>query len=435
MNSTMNILRKEIREMLTKSTILPVVLLALLFGGMGSMIGGVEEQVSRPPIVGVINNDGDGLSLLAETTISERAEVVYDGSSVEEGITAVDDAGGVALLQIPDDFTESIYNDEPGTIRIFWIMEGTGLLDSVPSSAVENVLWYVNRDISVQLIEMNSTANASFALNPTARDETTILGDREMDGISPGTIASLLSPQSLMMPIVIMMLIMAAGGTVISSMGMEKENKTLETLLTLPVKRGSIVTGKLAASAVVGLLMAAIYMVGMSYYMGSLGTSSDLDLAQFDLTLSAIDYAIVGASLFITLLAALALCMVLGTFAKNYKSAQTLTMPIVIMAMVPMFLLMFKDFGTLPLPAQLLVFAIPFSHPMMAMRGLMFDDYALVVGGLLYVSAFAIAMMAVTIWIFKTDRLLTGRIGKKVEGRRMGRFPILEFLLGHRRDS
>jgi hypothetical protein len=42
----------------------------------------------------------------------------------------------------------------------------------------------------------------------------------------------------------------------------------------------------------------------------------------------------------------------------------------------------------------------------------MFDDYALVGSGLLYVTAFAVAMMAITVWIFKTDRLLTGRIGK-----------------------
>jgi ABC-2 type transport system permease protein len=411
-NSTMNILRKELREMLTKSTILPVIFLAVLFGAMGSMIGGVEEQAAQPPTVGLINDDGGDMSLLAVETISKYAEVVYNGTDVKDALTAVDDDGGVAVLQIPANFTENIYADEPGAIRVYWIMKGTGLLDSISSTAVESLLWYVNRDISMTLIEMNSTTNASFALTPTARDETTILGDLEMDGVSPGEISSLLSTQSLMMPIVIMMLIMAAGGTVISSMGMEKENKTLETLLTLPVKRGSIVTGKLAASAVVGLLMAAIYMVGMSYYMGSLGASSNLDLAEFGLTLSAIDYAIVGASLFITLLAALALCMVLGTFAKNYKSAQTLTMPIVIMAMIPMFLLMFKDFHTLPAVAQVLVFAIPFSHPMMAMRGLMFDDYVLVGSGLIYVTAFAVVMMAITVWIFKTDRLLTGRIGK-----------------------
>jgi Na+/H+-dicarboxylate symporter len=44
-NSTLNILRKELREMLTKSTILPVVFLAALFGAMGGMIGGHAGDV------------------------------------------------------------------------------------------------------------------------------------------------------------------------------------------------------------------------------------------------------------------------------------------------------------------------------------------------------------------------------------------------------
>jgi ABC-2 type transport system permease protein len=227
-----------------------------------------------------------------------------------------------------------------------------------------------------------------------------------------------------------MMLIMAAGGTVIASMGMEKENKTLETLLTLPVKRGSIVTGKLVASALIGLVMAAIYMVGFNYYMTGFGASGELDLEKYNIALSAFDYLLVGISLFVTLIAALSLCMILGTFAKNYKSAQTLTMPITFLAMIPMFMIIFKDFNTLPLAAQIVLFAIPFSHPMMAMRSLMFDDYALVLGGIAYSAIFAAIAIALTVWIFKTDRLLTGRIGRKEDG--TGR-SLLRALSGGRR--
>ncbi|MCJ7490305.1 MAG: hypothetical protein MUO87_09250, partial [Thermoplasmata archaeon] len=51
------------------------------------------------------------------------------------------------------------------------------------------------------------------------------------------------------------------------------------------------------------------------------------------------------------------------------------------------------------------------------MRSLMFDDYALVLGGIVYSTIFAVVAIALTVWIFKTDRLLTGRIGKKEEGR------------------
>ena len=122
---------------------------------------------------------------------------------------------------------------------------------------------------------------------------------------------------------------------------------------------------------------------------------------------------LIGVSIFVTLVAALAFCMLLGTMAKNYKSAQTLTFPVAMLALIPMFLTMFKDFDTLPLALKAAIFGIPFSHPMMAPRALIFDDYLLVIGGIIYVSIFAIIMILLTVWVFKTDRLLTGSTKKR----------------------
>ena len=220
----------------------------------------------------------------------------------------------------------------------------------------------------------------------------------------------MLSAQSTFIPIVIMMLIIFSGQMIISSMAMEKENKTLETLLTLPVKRTSIVTGKIAASASIGLLFAVIYMIGMSNYFQGFQMSGMLNLADYDLILTSQDFILVGISLFITLISALALCMLLGTFAKNYKSAQTLVFPVTMLAMIPMFITMFVDFDTLPLAIKGFLFAIPFSHPMMAPRALIFNDYLLVIGGIIYVSLFAFVMIILVVWVFKTDRLLTGSV-------------------------
>jgi ABC-2 type transport system permease protein len=87
-----------------------------------------------------------------------------------------------------------------------------------------------------------------------------------------------------------------------------------------------------------------------------------------------------------------------------------LTFPITGLAIIPMFLIMFKDFDTLPLIGQIVLFLIPFSHPMMAMRSLMFDDYLLVIGGIVYVAVFTIIAIAIAVYIFKTDRILTGRM-------------------------
>jgi ABC-2 type transport system permease protein len=156
--------------------------------------------------------------------------------------------------------------------------------------------------------------------------------------------------------------------------------------------------------------MAVIYMVGLGYYTASLSGGVSGDLAKFGLSLDALDYVIVGISLFLALICALALCMVLGIFAKNYKAAQTLTMPITFLALIPYFILIFADFETLPTIMQGVVFAIPFSHPMMAMNELMFGNFTMVGAGIAYEAIFALVTMFVAVTLFKKDILLTGRI-------------------------
>jgi ABC-2 type transport system permease protein len=404
-----NIVKKEVRELLTPTTIIPVIAMALIFGTMGHMIGGVIEEAKEKPTIGIIDEDNSSLSGIATGVLNEGAKVVYsstNGANISEGLERVEENDGVALLVIPPDFSKSIYENRPGEIRIHWIMKGAGMMDSVPSQIVDALVQVINQEISRKLVEEGSPVKPDVAVNPIVKSETTVFKGKEME-LSPGAISGMLSSQSVTIPIIMMLIIMMAGGTVITSMGMEKENKTLETLLTLPIKRNSIVIGKIVGSAIVGLVMAAIYMVGFGYYMQSF-QAAEINLADFGLALGPQDYLLVGLSLFVTLLAGLSLCMVLGTFAKNYKSAQTLMLPVTLLAMIPMFMIMFKDFDTLPAVLRIILFAIPFSHPMMAIRALMFDDYLLVLSGIAYVTVFAATMVAVVAWIFRTDRLLTG---------------------------
>jgi ABC-2 type transport system permease protein len=413
MSSLANIVKKEMKELLTKSTLIPVIFMAILFGSMGSLIGGVEEEASALPTVGLVDLDAGVLSDIAFSVANSSADLVYYGTDIDEGLNTLKEQKGLALLVLPSNFSSNILNDTMGNIEIYWIIKGAGLMDSISSVAVDSLLASIRSSISAYLISADTELDPATVLSPISRTETSIFQDKEMEGISPGTLGTLMYSQSFTVPFIIMLIVIMAGGMVISSMGMEKENKTLETLLTLPVSRGAIVAGKLIASALIGLLMAGIYMIGFNYYMTSLQSTSEIDLAKYGLDLGMVDFVLIGISLFVSLLAALALCMVLGTFAKNYKSAQSLTMPITLLAIVPMFVTMFKDFNTLPTAVQVLIFAIPFTHPMMAMRELMFDNYVLVIAGIAYVAIFAIAMVAITVWIFKSDRLLTGSVKKK----------------------
>ena len=411
-----NIVKKEFKELFTVATLIPMIVIAVVFGLVGQSIGSIGERMEEKPVVGVVDIDDGAFSDIAMSVLTEKAEVIYSGNDAEKGLEEIREENGVALLVIPQDFSQDIYADNPGEIEIYWIMKGAGLMDSISSGVVEGLVQAVNQGISTKLIQEDSSSNPALVLAPTKRVDSTFFKGQEIEGLSASQLSSILSSQSLVIPIVVMMLIIMAGASVISSMGMEKENKTLETLLTLPVRRSYIVIGKMIGSALVGMIMAAIYMIGFSRYMSSFQIS-DVNLADFGLVLGIQDYLLIGISLFTALLAGLSLCIVLGTFAKNYRSAQTLIFPITALAMISMFITIFRDFDTIPAILRIFVFAIPFSHPMMAMRALMMDNYPLVISGIAYAAVFTVIMIVVAVRIFNSDRLLAGSAQKPATGK------------------
>lgn len=412
MSALGNIIKKELKELMTPATFLPIIILALIFGSMGNTIGGIEEQMEEKPVIGLINLDNDTYSNLAENIFENTSDIKFKSGDITdktEAINTLKEKDGVALVLIEKNFSEKIKSGKPGNLEIYWIMKGAGILDSISSSVLEQIVSQVDTTITQTLIKQkNTTINTTTALNPTNKTVITSFKGHDFPGLSPGDISGMLSTQSTFIPIIMMMIIIMAGQLVISSMALEKENKTLETLLTLPVKRTSIVTGKIAASAIIGLILALIYMFGMGSFLSTFNVEGAAEASGISFSLSYFDLLLIGTLVFITLVAALAFCMFLGTLAKNFKSAQTLSFPVAILVLIPMFLTMFKDFDTLPMALKAVIFGIPFSHPMMAPRALLFDDYLMVISGIIYVSIFAIIMIAVVVWVFKTDRIVTG---------------------------
>lgn len=384
------LIAKEIKELLTPATILPALFMILIFAGMGNFIGSMEKKAIQKPIVEIISYDNESYASIFIQSLKKYCE---NGKNP------------IARIEIPENFSKNIENDEMAMIKITWFLKGTGLSNSPSISNLRNVINIANNEIAKKLADENKL-NVSLIFNPVKSDEKTIIKDREID-INPEKIIAFFSSQSISIPIIIMIMIVTSGGIVISSMGMEKENKTLETLLTLPIRRGYIIAGKIIGASFVGLIIAFLYMIGLKYYISSFG-KSNINIQIF--SLNGLDYLLIALSLFFSLLAALSLCIVIGSFAKNYKSAQILSLPISMLAIIPMFILMFQDFFSMPISLKTLIFLIPFSHPMMAPSLLLMKEYSIVIYGIIYSILFSAICILFAIWIFKTDLLITGRI-------------------------
>lgn len=420
MKPLLNILRKEIKELLTPATFIPVVIIAILFASLGGFMSGITDDLTETPAVGIVDEDNGNLSTIVLDSITSNSKPISldDNMDINQMLEKVKSSDGTALIIIPEGFSETIASGKQASLDVYYIMNSTGMLESFPSSMVMAIISQASNDLSAHMIEksgISSDIPTAVLQNPISQgtNVNTYFNGNVMEDITPDLVSASLSSNSFIVPIIVMMIVIMAGGIVISSMGMEKENKTLETLLTMPVKRSQIVVGKLAAAAIVGLAMALIYMVGMIIYMDSLMSGAQVDLVQYGMSLGIVDYLLLGISLFLAILSALALCMILGIFAKDYKTAQGLIMPVTFLAMVPFFVIMLFDFNALPTAIQGLLFAIPFSHPMMAINNLMLDNYSIVLAGIGYELLFAAVMIVIAVILFKKDILITGRSKKK----------------------
>ncbi|HJH56552.1 MAG TPA: ABC transporter permease [Euryarchaeota archaeon] len=428
MSHMTNIIKKEVRELLTPGSVISVLFMVVLFAGLGGLIGGEVDSAAELPTFGLIAEDGDyyedwnptdvlksaygedsyKIVMMDSTCDSSDADIVAEMQ--ERGITSV-----IALPSIAS-FNQSITDQTQISVRQYYLYEPTGLFGSVSSTVMSSVVTILSNSLSQKLIsDTGSEINYEFLMSPigtAGEDISTIVDGQAHSGITPYDISNEITSQTLMIPIVIMIIIMMVGSIVISSMGSEKENKTLETLLTMPVKRTSIVSGKIVAAAIVGLVYGLAYMVGMSIYMGSMTGSitgsSSISLEDLGMALGAADWVLVMVSMFLAIVCALGICMILGAFAKNYKSAQTMTMPLSILAMIPMFIIMFTGWYGAGGAIQFITFIIPFSHPMMAMQALMYGDMTLVIGGIVYMAAFAIVSILITVRLYNSDILITG---------------------------
>ena len=442
MSDITNVIRKELRELLTPGSVISVLIMVVLFAGLGGLIGGEVEKAQALPVFGIANGEYGDVTLEdgSEWSAADYLERLYAGVPENEignyikvvnveGVTdfyeLMTSEGINSLIVIDPSFSENVlYNLytassttdlRPVVIQEYYLYEPSGMFGSISSSTVSAVVNGMNSDLSGFLIRgcISPEKVYQFLADPITRggDELhTIVNGEPHSGVTPQDIASQVSSQTMMVPMIIMIIIMMVGSIVISSMGSEKENKTLETLLTLPIKRTSIVSGKIIAAAIVGLVYGLAYMAGMSIYMGAMmgPTSSGIDLKALGLGLDMMDWALIALSMFLAIICALGICMILGAFAKNYKSAQTMTMPLSILAMVPMFVIMFSGWYGSGAVIQAVTFAIPFSHPMMAMQSLMYGDYVLVFSGIAYMAIFALATILITVRLYNSDILITG---------------------------
>lgn len=417
----LNLVVKETKDMLRDPKILVgmVILPILIFPAMGYGLGTSMEaavKTAEELRVAILNFDDGAYSekLIAYlSSIPTFTVKLYDDNNVTKAALKAVDEGFSTLIVIPEGFSKNITEALRAEITIYNILKSMSMAEAGKSEVLKNLISNFENEVVVGYVkEFAPNKNPEYILDPLVSVEYTMIKGRLVKA-PPEALFTILMSQSFAVPFIVMMLLVFAMQIAATSIAIEKEQKTLETLLTIPIGRMSILAGKLVGSVVVAALGSISYMVGFTYYFDAAlslpSRAFQMVIGEFSIGLTLENLILVGILLFVTILSGLALAISVAVFAEDVRSAQALVGYLYIPIFLPVFFTMFTDVESLPPAIAYVILAIPYSHPILAVKSIMLGGYTQVWLSIIYIVAFTVVVLYVAAKIFTTDKVLTAR--------------------------
>jgi ABC-2 type transport system permease protein len=421
-----NLIKKEVKELLRDPKILlgmvlmPLLIFPLMGSAMNISTTAVEESVRQ---VSVSLMDMDRGPMAQNLSLAFRSMnitiIETQASTIDAALEELQQTNMTTLIVIPSGFSQNLTLGLKGSLKVYSVYKSLSIAEGARSSVVDvpiNVFEGVL--IRQAIIQAFPGRDPSTVLDPVSVSSFAVFKGNVID-VPAEVLSSLFMSQSLGFPMVIMMLLISAMQVAATTISIEKEEKTLETLLTMPISRLGILTGKLVGSVVVAAAGAVASMVGVNYYTSSIFSlmpTETVNLEALGLSMSPLGYALLGIVMFVTIVSALALAIVVAAFSENVRSAQSIVGFLNIIFIIPSLVLMFADIEILPYPFQLVLYAIPYTHAILASKAAFMGDYFIMLRSIAYISVFTVVVLYVAAKIFTTEKIVTARISFKKRG-------------------
>lgn len=133
----------------------------------------------------------------------------------------------------------------------------------------------------------------------------------------------------------------------------ERDRKTLETLLTTPISRSTLLTGKILASNVLGIIAAAADVAGVVIFFKMLGAYMLIDPSL--LLVHAVDVAL---TIFVTS----TIIIPVVSRADTARSAQSMATLVTTLAILIFFTMLSVDIPRLPVHIRYPLYLVPYTH-------------------------------------------------------------------------
>ena len=418
MKKFLTLFKKEISELITVQTILPLIIIMVIFSLIGTVVSKEMKKTSAPKQIFIVDENKSQLSKgLIEFVDKSGFRATVIDKNVDEAISEAKNKKIQVVGVIPADFEKNVSSNKQEVITIYTIMERFSTSAARDSSNFSNLIGVINDYTSRQLIASKIKGiSPDEVKNPIKSNDVVVVQNKQAI-TQPAAIIGFIGTQTAFIPVILFVMILMSSVMIATAMATERENKTLETLLTAPIDRKNIILAKMSAAGIYALFFAGVYMFGfrslMNQIEGSTGASAEsvkAAISQLGLTLGWPQYMLLGITLFISVLIALTIAIIIGIFAEDVKSVNGLIAPLMFLIMIPYLLTLLLDINTLTPWLRWLVYAIPFSHPFLAAPNLYLHNYSIIYYGIAYQAIIFVIFIYIAAKLFSTDKITTVKL-------------------------
>ncbi len=238
---------------------------------------------------------------------------------------------------------------------------------------------------------------------------------------TPDEVFGTMFGSTFMIPLIGFMLVIYASSTAANSMSEERQNKTLETLLTLPIRRRSIVLGKVFGMIIVSGIMAAFYFVGLVLYMYSLmsagmtseGITKMSFISGFSSVFSPAGLILFALSIILTAGIGALIGLIVGSFSEDVRTASTFVSMVTMPLVLPTFIFMYIPIKLESLVTYL-VMLDPFVDFMIVLKAVTSENLLIAGVAVVYLIIIFSVLVYFTVRLFESERIIIGGFKKKL---------------------
>lgn len=368
---------KEFKDLIRDPRIVvPFVLSAIVMPVIGLLIASAMQVAVRHAVetraVAVADLDRSNASRQLARWLEDKgfsvALLETNGAGEAELAREAAGRGAQVLLVVEPGFEQALRSGAKPKLKLIALVKEVGAFGALGGAAVAGAV----REFAASKLLEGSGISYDLVRDPAELQEMVYVIPKSALLPSPTLLVGL-SMAVILIPIILASVALVVMQMSATAMAVENEERTLETLLTLPVSRFEMLLSKLLGMFAVSLIGTAFEMVGIFLYFYLLASipaalAPQPERAALPIALSPSDAAFLAASLLLSLFFMAALGLIVGALSRDVRIANTVAGPLSMVVYLPAMLIAFAPSEALGPLGRALLYALPATQPVIAAK-------------------------------------------------------------------